>query len=925
MAEIRRVVASDPISNFRNAAPTGGGVFSTIASLAETAYERLAPAAAEEMKALGAERGREMARQYAGQNRSVSLASTGMGTSDTARSASPPPVTTRSLDNPNDPRNLAADTMDALGKGPGVVNASSVRNGLVQRGIPEHVAEAFAWNAADESGFNPGINEANPTVAGSRGGFGLFQWTGPRRRQLEAFATERGVEPSDFETQLDFLVTELQGSEKSAGSEILSTSDTPTAAATIVNRFLRPAESHRASRERRYLAGQGASDASAPRTTPGGQPQPAVMVRTSAGKLEPRMFSPLAGPILQMHNAAQITAFTAEMMNSSAIDLFDISNDFEGNPDGFNEAATSYIDQMMENLPDEFRPQLRSQLEERASQRYMGMVEEKHREIRTRAVNSSTALMDRYQGELADAIAGGNEEVIAAAASRLDDVLVNRESLPGIAWTPEQSDNVRLGASEAAAATLTRRQKEASDEVKSQLETIIEARKNGQTSAYENILQDPTIAALHPELAREAAGWVAFAAALPSFDGGTEAERTAALADLRSMPVVGEFQVDILKAAEERNDQINEAWDANPIDAANQFLPNQPPPPLPQPGDPNYVKALEARREYALGLQEAGYTNDAVIFSDDEAAGLSLLLSKTTPPDARLAVAGLLVAGLGEEATRGFRQLTNVDPVTSFAGKLIARGGNGMAGIAAEAMQGQILLDEKQAILPKDADRISAFDADMAQAVWTASSASGMDPATVQTEIMTFASALYAARSAGIEPNSEAAKTLMQQSVQAAMGQSVDARGRTTGGVQKIGNHSALLPPGVSGEAMNNALEAMVATTGGGFADVAIEALKTNPLTSTTGLALDAVRTETVVESPWLAATAVEGQEPSLPYVAGEPMPPSAIANGEVRFIPIGGNNYRMEVVRQGGAVPVEAADGRTLIVDVTAMIKATR
>lgn len=137
-------------------------------------------------------------------------------------------------------------------------DAAAIRQGMIDRGLPEHVADAFVLNFQDESGLNPGINEANPIVPGSRGGFGLAQWTGPRRKALEAFAAERGVDPSDTDAQLDFLMMELQGPEAKAGQSILSAQDTPSAATAILNNFLRPAESHRASREARYLRGGGA-------------------------------------------------------------------------------------------------------------------------------------------------------------------------------------------------------------------------------------------------------------------------------------------------------------------------------------------------------------------------------------------------------------------------------------------------------------------------------------------------------------------------------------------------------------------------------------------------------------------------------------------------------------------------------------------
>lgn len=134
--------------------------------------------------------------------------------------------------------------------------ADAVRAGLVQRGLPPHVADAFVMNFQDESGLNPGIEEREFNVHGTKG-FGLAQWTGPRRRQLEAFARQRGTPVSDVDTQLDFLMTELQGSEAGAARSILSAPDAGTAAAAIVNNFLRPAEEHRARRVAEYTGGGG--------------------------------------------------------------------------------------------------------------------------------------------------------------------------------------------------------------------------------------------------------------------------------------------------------------------------------------------------------------------------------------------------------------------------------------------------------------------------------------------------------------------------------------------------------------------------------------------------------------------------------------------------------------------------------------------
>lgn len=133
--------------------------------------------------------------------------------------------------------------------------AGDIRQGLISRGLPEHVADAFIMNFQDESGLDPSINEVAPLVEGSRGGFGLAQWTGPRRKALEQFAASRGTSPADTNTQLDFLMTELQGPESRAAQSILSAPDTGSAAAAIVNDFLRPAEQHRTRRVAEYTGG----------------------------------------------------------------------------------------------------------------------------------------------------------------------------------------------------------------------------------------------------------------------------------------------------------------------------------------------------------------------------------------------------------------------------------------------------------------------------------------------------------------------------------------------------------------------------------------------------------------------------------------------------------------------------------------------
>ena len=119
-----------------------------------------------------------------------------------------------------------------------------VIGGLVARGVPLHIAQGVTARLNGESGLNPGINEVNPTVEGSRGGFGLAQWTGPRRKQLEAFAAERGVPVSDPEMQLDFLMWENANGEKDAWDKVMQAEDAVDAAERFTTLWERPGKPH---------------------------------------------------------------------------------------------------------------------------------------------------------------------------------------------------------------------------------------------------------------------------------------------------------------------------------------------------------------------------------------------------------------------------------------------------------------------------------------------------------------------------------------------------------------------------------------------------------------------------------------------------------------------------------------------------------
>lgn len=77
-------------------------------------------------------------------------------------------------------------------------------------------AAAVFGNFGHESfGFTK-LQETRPTVPGSRGGYGWAQWTGPRRREYEAYCLRNGKDPAAPASNYAFVFVELTGPEKHA-------------------------------------------------------------------------------------------------------------------------------------------------------------------------------------------------------------------------------------------------------------------------------------------------------------------------------------------------------------------------------------------------------------------------------------------------------------------------------------------------------------------------------------------------------------------------------------------------------------------------------------------------------------------------------------------------------------------------------------
>lgn len=164
---------------------------------------------------------------------------------------------------------------------------NQIRQGLIARGISPTAAEGFVINFRDESNLDPTITEAEPLVPGSRGGFGLAQWTGPRRVALEQFAQQTGRPVGDIDTQLDFLARELQGPESAAARSIAAAQTPQEAAVAVARDYLRPSPENLQQRVAQYQAGTAPIQTPAPQTI--GQAAQQITQQPTAARGAPKL------------------------------------------------------------------------------------------------------------------------------------------------------------------------------------------------------------------------------------------------------------------------------------------------------------------------------------------------------------------------------------------------------------------------------------------------------------------------------------------------------------------------------------------------------------------------------------------------------------------------------------------------------------
>jgi hypothetical protein len=121
----------------------------------------------------------------------------------------------------------------ALPKGVSI-NSKSAIDYLVSKGLTPAQAAGVVGNLIQESTLNSGAFNK------SEGAYGLAQWRGSRLQDLQQFASSRGKDIGDVNTQLDFIMHELSGKERKAGAMLASSTTAEEAAFNFGKYYERP-------------------------------------------------------------------------------------------------------------------------------------------------------------------------------------------------------------------------------------------------------------------------------------------------------------------------------------------------------------------------------------------------------------------------------------------------------------------------------------------------------------------------------------------------------------------------------------------------------------------------------------------------------------------------------------------------------------
>ncbi len=126
--------------------------------------------------------------------------------------------------------------VSGIATAPGVKgNAQQTIDFFMSKGLTRAQAAGIAGNLLYESGFNPNA------VGDGGTSFGVAQWHAGRGAAMKSWTTSHGYASNSFKGQLEYLWTELNGSESNALSKLRATSTAYDAGIAFERYFERPA------------------------------------------------------------------------------------------------------------------------------------------------------------------------------------------------------------------------------------------------------------------------------------------------------------------------------------------------------------------------------------------------------------------------------------------------------------------------------------------------------------------------------------------------------------------------------------------------------------------------------------------------------------------------------------------------------------
>lgn len=153
-------------------------------------------------------------------------------------------------------------------------------------GLTNEQAAGVVGNLMYESGGFNSLQEVNPTVPGSKGGFGYAQWTGDRRKSFESYVKDRGLDKNSYDANYGFLKHELQTDpyERRQFNTVKRADTAEEAARLISQNYLRPGKPNLG--ERQNLAARALGFSSIP-IPPGSLPEVATQLDTKRPAVAP--------------------------------------------------------------------------------------------------------------------------------------------------------------------------------------------------------------------------------------------------------------------------------------------------------------------------------------------------------------------------------------------------------------------------------------------------------------------------------------------------------------------------------------------------------------------------------------------------------------------------------------------------------------